>query len=1457
MAELYIFSPNDELLTIITEETGLISAPFREELNQVPDTPFSFTVEADNENAKYVVEENQVVFRDKEKELRLYVIKELDDVDNIDGPQTTAICEPAFMELKENIIEDKRFVDKEAQEVLVGALEGTRWTGEVEVSLGFNSTNFYFISSLDAVWDIIAIWGGEFKDVVEFDEKNNIAARKIKIIQRRGADRGKRFEIDHDIEEIQRTVLSYPVTALYGRGASLPSTDEEGNETGGYTHYIDFADVEWSKAKGDPVDKPKGQKWVGDPEALQKYGRIHNGEKLHRFDIAENQDIEDPEELLLWTWNQLQDKKKPEVNYILSVYLLEMLAGYEHEHVELGDTATAIDRFFVRPIEVQARVIAIQYDLVDIENTAVVEMGQFLSVYQYDNRIDKIEETINNHRGTWEAGAGPITNNRFPDIKPEVPTNVEAIGGFKTIQLYWDYDSNVYVSHYEVYGSQVQGFIPDSQHLLWRGKVSSFVHEVNTDEVWYYRIRSINTHGTPSDFSDEVSASTVRIISDDILFGAINAQHIADLAITAEKLANGAINFSKISDEVKSEIDGAKEQAQNAVDTANQATEDAQDAVSLAQHGFDTAQEALMNSSDAQLKADNATTKAQTAFDNAQDALTAAQTALDTSNVLSQKVNQNTGDISTLYQSTNSLGSRITDAEGNISSLTQTLSGLQSQVMDNANHISTVTQTASSLDSRLTDAEGNISFLQQTSSNLTSRVSDAEDNISVLQQTSESFATRISNAEGNISSLTQTINGIQTRVADNEENISTLTQLSDALQSRITDAEGNISNLTQTATGLQSTVSNVQNEISEVNSQITQLSNDINLRVKKDDVINQINLSTEGILIDGAKVHINGETTIDNGIIISAMIADAAITSAKIASAAVGNAAIQNGAITNAKIATAAVATAQIQDAAVTNAKIANLAVDTSKIANAAITTAKIADASITNAKIVDLDASKIKTGTLDSGRIAAGSITSDKLAANSITARELYVGDLTNLVLNGTFEDDEVAEVTLPVGWSASRPSYVGVVNHEDWQYQNGSKNIVEIRACNIGNVDFVQDRMIPVQEGDILYFEMEYRNLNNQGTGKVNFGVRNWTPKKEHHSWSGPSETLGIDPKTFVWKKASGFYTIPSGVGYVQIRITYKKNGEETNALYLDNIVVRRVTDGALVAGTIKGVTLEGVTIKGTGSTRAEMVNDAVKFYRSGTYMGQVTTNNMYDSGEKLLNIIGENAVYAVGGVAPESTTTGKGSSLYVGKNVAYLYAKNKTDSSSSLSQVATTPGDLSLYHVNDGKYASLYLDTDSQSGRIYSYTVYNRTYSGAANMYITSYGTIGRSTSASKYKLAIENVNDSSYFEKILELQPKSWYDKSAVEAYADYLDRNDGNDVGIDESGEDIPYIQRHIGLIAEDLVEAGLEKFVEYGPPDENGNREVEGIAYDRLWVLLIPVIRELKQKVKNLEGKIA
>ncbi|WP_064468296.1 phage tail protein [Lederbergia galactosidilytica] len=622
MSEIYIFSQDDDLLTILSESTGLISAPFKDHLNTVPDEPFVFTLDADEERAKYVKEENRVVFKDKDGFFREMVIKEIDDIDNNDGPQTTAICLPAWLdELSENYVLDKRYTDKEAQVALNDALAGTRYIGEVEVSLGLASTNFYKLTSADCIWKIINVWGGEFKDTIEFTG-NKITTRKILIKQRLGADRGAGFEIDHNIEEIQRTVLSYPKTAMYGWGASLEIEDEDGNLTGGHTRYIDFADVEWSVAKGNPVDKPKGQKWVGDPDALLKYGRKHEGKLLHRYGEYSNQEIEDPEEILWATWNNLQEAKKPEVNYRLSVDMLDKDAS-------LGDTARAIDREFARPIEIQTRVIAIEYDLLDIEGTAVVEMGQFLDLD--DDRLDRLENYIEENQGKWGAEAGPITNDRFPNIKPDTPINVEATGGIETIQLYWDYDEHVYISHYEVYGSPVKDFVPDTQHLLWRGRVSGFAHEVGTAQRWYYYVRAVNTHGRASEYSQQVSAATSRV------------------------------GYEDIEQDVKNSIDTARNKADEAVEKVNLATGNANQAIEDAQEAFN--------------KATNAHTIADAAKDLADVTNKLALTIKETVDGHSVQIKENETEISRKMSTVDANAKFATQSQ-----LTQTSSSLTSEI---------------------------------------------------------------------------------------------------------------------------------------------------------------------------------------------------------------------------------------------------------------------------------------------------------------------------------------------------------------------------------------------------------------------------------------------------------------------------------------------------------------------------------------------------------------------------------------------------------------------------------------------------------------------------------------------------------------------------------------------------------------------------------------------------------
>lgn len=164
--------------------------------------------------------------------------------------------------------------------------------------------------------------------------------------------------------------------------------------------------------------------------------------------------------------------------------------------------------------------------------------------------------------------------------------------------------------------------------------------------------------------------------------------------------------------------------------------------------------------------------------------------------------------------------------------------------------------------------------------------------------------------------------------------------------------------------------------------------------------------------------------------------------------------------------------------------------------------------------------------------------------------------------------------------------------------------------------------------------------------------------------------------------------------------------------------------------------------------------------------------------------------------------------------------------------------------LYIVGD-----YYMQVGNDSSRrVASDAIYKRTYSADANVHITAEGTLGRSTSASKYKLSIENQYSDSeeqltHSKGILDLDVKTWFDKYESETYSKEIEK------GAKINDDDFQ-ITRYAGLIAEDVEQAGLTEFVTYGT-----DGQIESIAYDRLWIHLIPVIKKLLNRVEELENE--
>lgn len=525
---LYITDPNDNILAVLDNKYSsscpYMEPEFTEKLNG--EITFEFQIPADHPDAEHVKEENTVKFWDENDVFQEFVIKEVDD-EHGDGIVKTVICEHSIGETLDNIVKDKRPSNTDAGTALDGFLADTigntpRWIkGQIDALGNATPSNVYYEPLRSGILKLLEAYQAEQRFRVVPNE-NTIGSRYIDLLVRRGSDTGRRFEYTRDIVSIKRTVNTFDLkTAMIGRGKGEESGD-------GYGRRIDFSDVSWSVANGDPADKPLGQNWIGDPEALDQFGR--NNGTVHRVGLFEDMDEEDPAVLLRKTWEYLQTVNKPRVTYEVKAIDLGTMLGIDHEKIQLGDTVVVIDREFKPAIMIEARIIELKRVKGKPEATEIV-LGNFIPLFSDDsNRLDNIEKTINDNRGGWDTATNPIVDADFPDTKPPTPTNFNADGLFKSIVLKWDYNATSYISAYEIYASQVSGFTPDISNRVWRGKAGGYVHNAGTNQTWYFKIRAINTHETPSDMSAQISAKTIQVAEADIAPYTITNNLIAENA---------------------------------------------------------------------------------------------------------------------------------------------------------------------------------------------------------------------------------------------------------------------------------------------------------------------------------------------------------------------------------------------------------------------------------------------------------------------------------------------------------------------------------------------------------------------------------------------------------------------------------------------------------------------------------------------------------------------------------------------------------------------------------------------------------------------------------------------------------------------------------------------------------------------------------------------------------------
>ena len=182
-----------------------------------------------------------------------------------------------------------------------------------------------------------------------------------------------------------------------------------------------------------------------------------------------------------------------------------------------------------------------------------------------------------------------------------------------------------------------------------------------------------------------------------------------------------------------------------------------------------------------------------------------------------------------------------------------------------------LTELGNSLQTLSERTNENFSRIDNDISGITTTVSKHGNSISQLQQNADSITTTVSKHSDSISQLQQNADSITLTVQSNKNN-------QDKINEQIT------SSVKQNADSITSIVTELNGKAEDCSySAITQLRDSINLRVKSEDIINQINLSKEGVKIDGKYIHITGETVFDNNIISKAMLQANSVSADKLA----------------------------------------------------------------------------------------------------------------------------------------------------------------------------------------------------------------------------------------------------------------------------------------------------------------------------------------------------------------------------------------------------------------------------------------------------------------------------------------------------------------------------------------------------------------------------------------------
>lgn len=340
---LFILDKNKRIIDVVsnagTEENAFWDDTFTQEINVA--SIFEFSLELNQRTKESIKTGNYILFRYRSKNF-LFTIVTVETDDSNGYAEAQVYCESISLILYNSVIQKNTLNNCNATTFLTTILQDTDFlAGYIDVAVNRNAA-LIEIDKSTSVYELLTSKLETYKAEMDIRievEGNKVTDMYIDLYSKLGSDNGARFDYNTNLESVNRKEdISDLCTAIIGIGK-----DD-----------LDFREAEWNIEAGKSADKPRGANFIADDIANAMFG--FPGKYI--YGIYEDDSCEDAYTLLEKSYEALQERKQPKVDY-------ECKVAYLDGDINLGDAITIVDRTYPEPLQLTARVNKLEISFSD------------------------------------------------------------------------------------------------------------------------------------------------------------------------------------------------------------------------------------------------------------------------------------------------------------------------------------------------------------------------------------------------------------------------------------------------------------------------------------------------------------------------------------------------------------------------------------------------------------------------------------------------------------------------------------------------------------------------------------------------------------------------------------------------------------------------------------------------------------------------------------------------------------------------------------------------------------------------------------------------------------------------------------------------------------------------------------------------------------------------------------